>query len=147
MGIFYFILKVGLFPVIALYLGPLFVVNCWLVIYTWLHHTDSDVPHLSDTEFSFMRGGFLSIDRPYWKVLNFLHHNIGSSHVGHHVCPTMPHYHAKKATVLIKKAFKKAYLFNPDPIHIALWNVACNCVAVKLENKKGRYIWHSAYKK
>ena len=109
--------------VIALYFGPLLVVNCWLVVYTWLHHTDSDVPHLSNTGFSFMRGAFLSIDRPYGRVLNFLHHNIGSSHVVHHVCPTIPHYHAKKATVLIKKAFKKAYLFNPDPIHLSLIHI------------------------
>ena len=95
-GYFYFIFEYGLFPVMALYFGPLLVVNCWLVVYTWLHHTDSDVPHLSNKEFSFMRGAFLSIDRPYGKILNFLHHNIGSSHVVHHVCPTIPHYHAKK---------------------------------------------------
>ena len=94
-----------------------------------------------------MRGAFLSIDRPYGKILNFLHHNIGSSHVVHHVCPTIPHYYAKKATSLIKKEFKKAYLFNPDPIHKALWNIACYCVAVKLDIKKGRYIWQSSYNK
>ena len=133
-----------------MYFGPLLVVNSWLVIYTWLHHTDSDVPHLSNTGFSFMKGAFLSIDRPYGKILNFLHHNIGSSHVVHHVCPTIPHYHAKKATVLIKKAFNKAYLFNPDPIPKALWNIACNCVAVKSETKGekgGRYIWQAPYNK
>ena len=130
-----------------MYFGPLLVVNCWLVVYTWLHHTDSDVPHLSNTEFSFMKGAFLSIDRPYGKILNFLHHNIGSSHVVHHVCPTIPHYHAKKATVLIKKAFKKVYLFNPDPIPKALWNIACNCVAVKSYNDGERYIWQSSYNK
>ena len=33
--------KFGLFPVIAMYIGPLLVVNSWLVVYTWLHHTDS----------------------------------------------------------------------------------------------------------
>ena len=139
------VLKYGLFQVIALYIGPLLVVNSWLVIYTWLHHTDSDVPHLSNEEFSFMRGAFLSIDRPYGKILNFLHHNIGSSHVVHHVCPTIPHYHAIKATNLIKKAFKKVYLFNPDPIPKALWNIACNCIAVKSDKKGERYIWQSAY--
>ena len=130
-----------------MYFGPLLVVNSWLVIYTWLHHTDSDVPHLSNIGFSFMRGAFLSIDRPYGKILNFLHHNIGSSHVVHHVCPTIPHYHAKKATAIIKKAFKKAYLFNPDPIPKALWNIAKNCVAVKSEIKERRYIWQSSYNK
>ena len=144
-GILFCVFHYGLFPVIAMYIGPLLVVNCWLVVYTWLHHTDSDVPHLSNTNFSFMRGAFLSIDRPYGKVLNFLHHNIGSSHIVHHVCPTIPHYNAKKATFLIKKAFKKAYLFNPDPIPKALWNIACNCVAVKLEKNSGKYIWQSSY--
>ncbi|MBO8230691.1 fatty acid desaturase [Prochlorococcus marinus str. MU1404] len=142
-----FVFKYGLFPVIAIYFGPLLVVNGWLVVYTWLHHTDSDVPHLSNTEFSFMRGAFLSIDRPYGKILNFLHHNIGSSHVVHHVCPTIPHYHAKKATLLIKRAFKKVYLFNPDPIPKALWNIACNCVAVKSDNEGEIYVWQSSYNK
>ncbi len=145
--ILFSIFKYGFFQVTAMYIGPLLVVNSWLVIYTWLHHTDTDVPHLSNNEFSFMRGAFLSIDRPYGRILNFLHHNIGSSHVVHHVCPSVPHYHAKKATVLIKKEFKKIYLFNPDPIPIALWNIASNCIAVKSDQKGEKYIWQSAYNK
>ncbi|MDC2975054.1 fatty acid desaturase [Prochlorococcus sp. AH-736-K09] len=144
-GLIFLVSRYGIFQIIGMYIGPLIVVNCWLVIYTWLHHTDSDVPHLSNTEFSFMRGAFLSIDRPYGRVLNFLHHNIGSSHVVHHVCPTIPHYYAIKATPLIKKSFKKAYLFNPDPIHKALWNIACNCVAVKYDINKAKYVWQSHY--
>ena len=146
-GLIILAFKYGIFPIIGMYIGPLLVVNCWLVIYTWLHHTDSDVPHLSNSEFSFMRGAFLSIDRPYGKILNTLHHNIGSSHVVHHVCPTIPHYHAKEATRFIKKAFNKAYLYNPEPIHKALWNIACNCIAVKPDIKAGRYIWQSSYRK
>ncbi len=147
LGLIFLVSNFGIVPIMALYFGPLLIVNCWLVIYTWLHHTDSDVPHLSNAEFSFMRGAFLSIDRPYGRILNFLHHNIGSSHVVHHVCPTIPHYHAKKATILIQKAFNKAYLYNPDPIHKALWNVACNCVAVKSEIDEGKYLWKSFYHK
>ena len=146
-GLIILVIKHGIFPIIVMYVGPLLVVNCWLVIYTWLHHTDSDVPHLSNSEFSFMRGAFLSIDRPYGKIINILHHNIGSSHVVHHVCPTIPHYYATKATLAIKKAFNKAYLYNPDPIHKALWNIACNCIAVKSDIVEGRYIWQASYKK
>ena len=146
-GLITLVMQYGIFPIVGMYVGPLLVVNCWLVLYTWLHHTDSDVPHLSNSEFSFMRGAFLSIDRPYGKIINILHHHIGSSHVVHHVCPTIPHYHAKEATRNIKKAFSKAYLFNPDPIHKALWNIACNCIAVKSDIKKGEYIWQSSYKK
>ncbi len=146
-GVMILVIKYGVIPVIGMYVGPLLVVNCWLVLYTWLHHTDSDVPHLSNSEFSFMRGAFLSIDRPYGKIINFLHHHIGSSHVVHHVCPTIPHYHARQATLEVKKAFNKVYLYNPDPIHKALWNIACNCIAVKSDIKEGNYIWQSSYKK
>ena len=146
-GLIILVIKHGIYPIIGMYVGPLLVVNCWLVIYTWLHHTDSDVPHLSNSEFSFMRGAFLSIDRPYGRILNTLHHNIGSSHVVHHVCPTIPHYHAKEATFAIKKAFKKVYLFNPEPIYKSLWNIACNCIAVKSDLNNGQYIWQSSYNK
>ena len=146
-GIVILIFRIGIFPIMTMYIGPLLIVNCWLVIYTWLHHTDSDVPHLSNSEFSFMRGAFLSIDRPYGRLLDFLHHNIGSSHVVHHVCPNIPHYHAGEATKLIKKTFKKAYLYNPAPIHKALWNIACKCIAVEYEINEEKYIWQSAYTK
>ena len=135
----------GITPLLAMYIGPLLIVNCWLVIYTWLHHTDTDVPHLSNSEFSFLRGAFLSIDRPYGKLLNFLHHHIGSTHVIHHICPTIPHYHAKEATTAIKEAFPKIYLFNPVSIHKALWNIACNCIAVTPEKNGGRYMWQKSY--
>ena len=131
----------GFISVLTIYIAPLLVVNCWLVIYTWLHHTDTDVPHLSGGEFSFLRGAFLSIDRPYGKLLDFLHHNIGSTHAIHHISPAIPHYHAKKATLAIKRAFPKVYLYNPTPIHKALWNIACNCVAVKADEGTSRYLW------
>ncbi len=133
----------GYASIIAMYFGPLIVVNIWLVLYTWLHHTDSDVPHLAGSDFSYMRGAFLSIDRPYGRILDLLHHNIGSTHVVHHIAPGIPHYHAKKATSAIRKAFPKIYLFNPTPIHKALWHIAANCVAVKKEPKCSRYIWHN----
>ena len=137
----------GFLPILAMYVGPLIVVNCWLVIYTWLHHTDTDVPHLSDQEFSFIRGAFLTIDRPYGKVIDFLHHNIGSSHVVHHIYPNIPHYKAKKATYAIKKAFPKIYLYSPEPIFMALWNIACNCIAVDSKKYDGKYIWRNSYEK
>ena len=137
----------GIIPIIAFYFGPLLVVNSWLVIYTWLHHTDTDVPHLSNSEFTFIRGAFLTIDRPYGKLINFLHHNIGSSHVIHHIYSNIPHYHARAATRAIRNAFPKIYLYNPEPIYKALWNISCNCIAVDSKKQKGQYIWKSYYLK
>ncbi len=131
----------GIASVITLYLGPLLMVNVWLVVYTWLHHTDTDVPHLAGSDFSFMRGAFLSIDRPYGKILDFLHHRIGSTHAIHHISPNIPHYHAREATLAIKKAFPKVYLFSSSPIYLALWNVASTCIAVQREEGSSRYYW------
>tara|TARA_Y100000589_G_scaffold327224_1_gene368626 strand:+ start:185 stop:1345 length:1161 start_codon:yes stop_codon:yes gene_type:complete len=145
LGLFKLSSEFGIMPIIALYFGPLLVVNCWLVIYTWLHHTETDVPHLSGSEFTFIRGAFLTIDRPYGRIINFLHHNIGSSHVIHHIYSNIPHYHAKEATQSIRKAFPKIYLYNPEPIYKALWNISCNCIAVSSKEDKGQYVWKSSY--
>ena len=133
--------KFGAAQVAALYALPLCVVNMWLVGYTWLQHTDTDVPHLTDEAFSYMRGAFLTIDRPYGRVFDWFHHRIGSTHVCHHIDCTIPHYHAKEVTEAIAKAFPKAYLYDPTPVHKALWRVASNCIAVKLRPQDGRYTW------
>lgn len=75
-------------PMLRLYAGPYVVCNGWLVLYTLLQHTDVDVPHLGErtkVEWSWQRGAFLTVDRPYGIVLDFLHHEIGSTHVVHHL--------------------------------------------------------------
>ena len=79
----------------------------------------------------YMRGAFLTIDRPYPPLIDWLHHRIGTTHVAHHIDCTIPHYHAREATDAIAKAFPKAYLFEPTPVHRALWRVCCNCIAVR----------------
>ena len=133
--------KIGGGAVGLLYGLPLVFTNCWLVLYTWLQHTDVDIPHLTNDEFSYMRGAFLTVDRPYGRFFDWVHHKIGSTHVAHHIDCTIPHYHAREATDAIAKAFPKAYLYDPTPVHVALWRVASNCIAVKLQPKGGRYTW------
>jgi len=123
--------RAGAATVWALYGGPYLVVNMWLIVYTWLQHTDVDVPHLGASEFTYMRGAFHTIDRPYPPIIDHLHHRIGSTHVAHHIDCTIPHYHARDATDAIAKAFPKVYLHEPTPVHMALWRVACQCIAVK----------------
>jgi len=132
--------KAGGGTVALLYGLPLCFTNMWLVAYTWLQHTDVDVPHLTNDEFSYMRGAFLTVDRPYGPIFDWLHHKIGSTHVAHHIDCTIPHYRALEATNAIKEAFPKAYLYDPTPVHKAMWRVASNCIAVKLR-PDGRYTW------
>ena len=49
-GLCYWAANAGFATVAALYLGPYMFVNVWLVLYTWLQHTDTDVPHLEASE-------------------------------------------------------------------------------------------------
>ena len=79
----------SVWPVVALYVGPYLVCNFWLVLYTWLQHTDVDVPHFEGDDWSLLKGAFMTIDRPYGAVFDFLHHKIGSTHVAHHINHTV----------------------------------------------------------
>ena len=129
----------GWAQVAALYLAPYLVTNAWLVGYTWLQHTDVDVPHYESDSWSFVKGAFHTIDRPYGPIFDFLHHRIGSTHVAHHIESSIPHYHAREATNAIKAAFPDLYLYDPTPVHVALWRVAANCVAV--ERRGTRFVF------
>ncbi len=120
----------GFLPVLALYIGPYLVVNFWLVLYTWLQHTDVDIPHFDDEDWTWVKGAFMTVDRPYGAILNFMHHHIGSTHVAHHMDARIPHYNAVKATRAIQEHFPDLYRYDPTPIPKALWRVATQCHVV-----------------
>jgi fatty acid desaturase len=134
----------GVGEVMALYGGPYLVINAWLVLYTWLQHTDTDVPHFTDDDHSYVKGALHTIDRPYDKLdpfgaIDFLHHKIGSTHVAHHFDSSIPHYKAQVATDAIKDNFPELYLYDPTPIPQALWRVCKGCVVV--EKRGDKYVW------
>mmetsp|Transcript_4953 Transcript_4953/g.14905 ORF Transcript_4953/g.14905 Transcript_4953/m.14905 type:complete len:132 (-) Transcript_4953:138-533(-) len=126
--------------VIALYVGPYIIVNAWLVEYTWLQHTDMDVPHYDEDEWTWVKGAFATVDRPYPPVVDFLHHRIGSTHVAHHICSRIPHYNARLATKALKQAFPEHYRYDPTPVHVATLRVARKCVA---GIKEGNRWWYT----
>ncbi len=121
---------IGPVAVLLLYVGPYLVANAWLVAYTWLQHTDVDVPHYGDSDWTWVRGAFQTIDRPYGRLVDLLHHRIGSTHVAHHIDHRIPHYRAVEATEAIRSTFAHWYRFDPTPVPVALWRVARDCVAV-----------------
>ena len=127
-----------------LYGLPLAVTNMWLVLYTWLQHTDVDVPHFDRNDWTWSKGTFMTIDRPYGPLFNWLHHGIGSTHVVHHINDEIPHYNAWEATEKVKEAFPDLYLFDPTPVHEALWRVSTHCVAVeKKEGDMGAWVFNT----
>jgi len=134
----------GFGEMMALYGGPYLVINAWLVVYTWLQHTDVDVPHFSQEDHSYVRGALHTIDRPYDKLdplgaIDFLHHKIGTTHVAHHFDSSIPHYKAQAATDAIKENFPELYLYEPTPIPEALWRVCKGCTVV--EKRGDKWVW------
>jgi omega-6 fatty acid desaturase (delta-12 desaturase) len=118
----------GFLPVFLWYWNPYLVVNAWLVLYTWLQHTDPSVPHYGEGEWTWVRGALGTIDRPYG-IFDFFHHRIGSTHVVHHLFHEMPHYNAKEATNAVKAYLqpKGLYNYDPTPWYRAMWKIAHTC--------------------
>lgn len=120
----YLTLSKGFLPVLYLYIGPYLVVNCWLVTYTWLHHTGDRMCCFDEDHWSWAKGAFMTVDRPYNPIINFLHHNIGRTHVVHHIEPRIPHYHSRRAADQIVRYFHKFYVFDDQSLPNALVKAA-----------------------
>jgi stearoyl-CoA desaturase (delta-9 desaturase) len=113
------------------YLGPYLIVNAWLVLYTWLQHSHPDIPHYGSDDFSFLKGALSTVDRPYPYIVDILHHHIGTTHVLHHMNYSIPHFRAQEYSEAIKLVLGDFYLYDPMPIHKALFRTAKECVFVK----------------
>jgi len=109
------------------YVMPYLWCNFWLVLITYLQHTDVVVPHFRGEEWNFLRGALCTVDRDYG-ILNHFFHHIGDTHVAHHLFSTMPHYHAQEATEAVKKFLGSYYLSDTEtPILTALWRSWNQC--------------------
>jgi omega-6 fatty acid desaturase (delta-12 desaturase) len=118
-GIAYSIWKYGFVNVFTLYLVPYlwcvdstsspysvvingFRVNHWLVLITFLQHTDPLLPHYRAPEFTFPRGALATLDRQLLadcgKIMGWIGahatNGISETHVLHHVSSKIPHYNA-----------------------------------------------------
>ncbi|KAJ3053775.1 hypothetical protein HK097_003413 [Rhizophlyctis rosea] len=128
----------GGLAVVKFYVIPYLFVNMWLVLITYLQHTDARVPHFRDAEWNFLVGALSTVDRDYGILNHFLHH-IGDSHVAHHLFSTMPHYNAVEATKYIKKAVGKYYLSDDTWIWSSLWKSYRECRFVE---NTGDVLWY-----
>ncbi|PPQ91693.1 hypothetical protein CVT25_012906 [Psilocybe cyanescens] len=106
----------GFLQVFRSYLLPYLWVNHWLVLITFLQHTDPLLPHYRAPEFTFARGALATLDRNLLGDLGSVMAWIGShatngiseTHVLHHVCSKIPHYNAWEASTALKKRLASA---------------------------------------
>ncbi|KAF8208865.1 oleoyl phosphatidylcholine desaturase [Mycena galopus ATCC 62051] len=101
----------GVATVFRVYFAPYLWVNHWLVLITFLQHTDPLLPHYRASEFTFTRGALATLDRSLLgdlgPVMGWIgaHATMGISetHILHHVCSKIPHYNAWEASAALRK--------------------------------------------
>lgn len=125
---------------VKVYGVPYLITNFFLVLITYLQHTDFVLPHYSNREWDWLRGALATVDRDYG-VLNVLHHHIADTHVVHHLFSNMPHYHAQEATQAVKPLLGAYYRFDSTPISTALWRNFGGCVRVESDPTNNNIFW------
>ncbi|KAF6741831.1 fatty acid desaturase [Ephemerocybe angulata] len=101
----------GLGTVAVIYLIPYLWIHHWLVLITFLQHTDPILPHYRAAAFTFSRGALSTLDRSLMgdcgSIMAWLGahatHGLAETHVLHHVCSKIPHYHAWEASAALKE--------------------------------------------
>lgn len=115
-ALYFAIDKFGFFEVFRTYLVPYFWVNHWLVLITFLQHTDPLLPHYRAPEFNFARGALATYDRNLLGDLGSVMawigatctHGISETHVAHHVHSKIPHYNAWEASDALRARLARA---------------------------------------
>eukprot|EP00117_Sycon_ciliatum_P041170 scpid72791/ scgid30169/ Omega-6 fatty acid desaturase, endoplasmic reticulum; Delta(12) desaturase len=138
-GLGYLSLVYGAWRMVALYWGPYMMVNAWLVVYTYLHHTDPDTPHYDASSWNWTKGALCTIERNYPGIVNWLHFEIGSTHVVHHLFSALPHYNANAARKILEPKFGQYYRVDKRPFYESLYEAGKVCVSVKESERRGEW--------
>lgn len=122
----------GSAEVIKYYLIPYLIVNHHLVMITYLQHTDPNLPHYRKGEWNFQRGALCTIDRNMGGAIGaYVLHGICETHVAHHICSKIPHYHAWEATEALKAVLGDYYMKSDDNMYRSLVKNYSECKFVE----------------
>ncbi|KAK2460742.1 hypothetical protein APHAL10511_007212 [Amanita phalloides] len=133
------------------YWAPWFFAHNWIVLFTYLQHSDPTIPYYRKTQWTFVRGALATVDRPLFGwVGRFFLHNINSDHLAHHFFPNVPFYNLPRVTEAIKPVLGDYYNYDSTPALYALWRSFTTCVFVEDEgdvvffcNRYGEALMHS----
>lgn len=147
---------------------PYLLVNSWIVMITYLQHTDPTIrefppaasaasclafwlaaflhswllslrsilwqvaltpAHYSDKLWTFPRGALCTIDRTFLGPIGaYAVHGLCETHVLHHVCSKIPHYHAWEATEALKAFIGEHYQRSEENMLVSLWKSHRQCM-------------------
>lgn len=124
--------QVGFWAMVKLYFVPYLLANHWIVMLTFLHHTDPTVVHYRNAEWTYLRGALATVDRPLlgW-VGRFFLHNVSHDHIAHHLFSTIPFYNQPQVTEHIKGVLKDDYNYDSTNTFRALWRSFTECCFIE----------------
>ncbi|KAL7284144.1 hypothetical protein ACG7TL_001425 [Trametes sanguinea] len=119
---------------IMYYVIPYMLCNHWIVMITFLHHSDPTIPHYRKDEWSFLRGAASTVDRPTlgW-IGRFFFHNVAHDHVAHHFFSHVPFYNQPAVTEAIKTVLGENYNYDSTNTFYALYRSFTECVFIEEE--------------
>ena len=103
-----------------------------IVVITYLQHTDPTLPHFTTSAWKFAYGAAATIDRSFKlgpiDIDKYFFHGIVGTHVVHHMCSSIPFYHAYEATDAIRTVMGNHYNEDRDtPLMQALFRNIRDC--------------------
>lgn len=120
--------KGGFSDVFRYYVIPYLWCNHWLVMITYLQHTDPALPHYKAESWTFPRGALCTVDRNWLGPVGpYLFHGIAETHVLHHISSKIPHYHAWEATEALKVRLGQHYVKSTENVFVSLWKSINTC--------------------
>jgi len=122
----------GFTEVAVIYGIPYLWVNNWLVLITFLQHTDPIMPHYSPEKWTFARGALATVDRTFLGPIGaYVLHGISETHVAHHISSKMPHYNAWEATAALKEFLGPHYHKSEENMLLAFYRCYRDCIFVE----------------
>ncbi|KAF9506563.1 hypothetical protein BS47DRAFT_1426070, partial [Hydnum rufescens UP504] len=131
------------------YFIPYVLTNHWIVMFTYLHHTDPTMPHFRKDTWTFLRGAVTTVDRPLmgWMGRFFLH-NISHDHVAHHFFSSAPFWNGPELSKHVRKVLGDDYNSDSSNTWRALYRsfTQCECFLsflgdiVFFKNREGKRV-------
>ncbi|EEB05103.1 Delta(12) fatty acid desaturase [Schizosaccharomyces japonicus yFS275] len=145
-GVLIYLIRKTSLSTVALYYGiPYYFVNGWLVLITYLQHTDPLLARYDNRTWNFTRGALVSVDRDFGFIGKHLFHDIIETHVLHHLISRIPFYNAREATEAVRPLLGKFYLRDTTNMFVALYRAFRQCQWVQ-DCGNGVYFFENANK-
>ncbi|CAL1715789.1 unnamed protein product [Somion occarium] len=125
----------GFGEVWRVYFVPWLWAHNWIVMFTYLQHSDPTVPYYrGKDQWNFTRGALATVDRPVFGWIGrFFWHGIAHDHVAHHFFVNVPFYNLPEVTEAIKPVLGEYYCYDPTPTLYALWRSFTQCTFIEPE--------------